>query len=319
MMPLLPTNMSSDDDEPTSSVVVVEEDVPKKKESRGQMTQRHKMEMKDMQARTKIMAQQAKKGDKKTRDDTMANIAKMEAELDRRHTEELGQVDAAQAEQLAGQMGSMHVEKSKGPSKKQQLKNKKAQQADAKRKQIDEEKKNIVPLSVIENNAILAQLKDMNMTIRDIPADGNCLFCAVADQLETVKGGPMIKDRHMKLRQSAAEYIYSHGDDFSPFLLADSEDFDADPAALVESYCAKISDPSVWGGQIEIQALTHSLRTPIIVHAANVPDVVMGTEYTSSSPPLHISYHKHAYTLGEHYNSVVPAPPATTEEDGEQK
>ena len=64
-----------------------------------------------------------------------------------------------------------------------------------------------------------------------------------------------------------------------------------------------------WGGQIEIQALSDALRTPVEVYAADQPVLVMGELYGGANgsglQPLRVTYHRKYYTLGEHYNSVV--------------
>lgn len=62
---------------------------------------------------------------------------------------------------------------------------------------------------------------------------------------------------------------------------------------------------AAWGGQVELQALTHLLKAAIRVYSADAPPVLMGDE-APEAQILHLSYHKHEYTLGEHYNSVVP-------------
>ena len=60
------------------------------------------------------------------------------------------------------------------------------------------------------------------------------------------------------------------------------------------------------GGQVEIMALCASLRRPIWIYCSDrvQPIIKMGEPYGDLNP-LRISYHKHYYTLGEHYNSVV--------------
>lgn len=63
-----------------------------------------------------------------------------------------------------------------------------------------------------------------------------------------------------------------------------------------------------WGGQLEIKALSECLQRPIFVYEANAPVVKMGEEfYNPHSPeqPIRLTYHKHYYALGEHYNSVT--------------
>jgi OTU domain-containing protein 6 len=65
-----------------------------------------------------------------------------------------------------------------------------------------------------------------------------------------------------------------------------------------------------WGGQLELKALSNSLETCITVYeASSAPVLRMGEEYldgSSALPPIRLSYHKHYFALGEHYNAVVP-------------
>lgn len=58
----------------------------------------------------------------------------------------------------------------------------------------------------------------------------------------------------------------------------------------------------MWAGQFEIQALAQSLQRPIHIIQVGSPVLILGEEF--DQPPLLISYHKHAYALGEHYNSL---------------
>ena len=73
-----------------------------------------------------------------------------------------------------------------------------------------------------------------------------------------------------------------------------------------------MEETACWGGQIEIQALSDALRTPVEVYAAGQPVLTMGEAYgggvsgVEGLQPLRVSYHRKYYTLGEHYNSVVP-------------
>lgn len=68
-----------------------------------------------------------------------------------------------------------------------------------------------------------------------------------------------------------------------------------------EAYCADM-ERSAWGGQVELRALSKLFDTRIYVHSAN-GELVMG----EGEHAVHLSYHRHAYALGEHYNSLHPA------------
>lgn len=70
-------------------------------------------------------------------------------------------------------------------------------------------------------------------------------------------------------------------------------------------YCDKVANTNDWGGQLELQALSAALKVPISIFTADSSTLEMGEEY-KPIPPLKLSYHRHAYSLGAHYNSVVP-------------
>ena len=144
------------------------------------------------------------------------------------------------------------------------------------------------------------------------------------------------------LREQAAGYIASHPDDFVPFLdlsdiaaalptqSAQDNDGNNDTAGgdAFRKYCRDMAETAQWGGHPEILALTKVLRLPIRVHSAEGPALVMGWEEfggekpgngnsgvcggdiaaqaPSSSPILELTFHRHFYALGEHYNSTLP-------------
>jgi OTU domain-containing protein 3 len=56
---------------------------------------------------------------------------------------------------------------------------------------------------------------------------------------------------------------------------------------------------SVWGGQIEIQALSAKYQFNIIVHQVDNPIMAFNNFQLGTVPTIHVSYH-----MGEHYNSV---------------
>jgi OTU domain-containing protein 6 len=62
-----------------------------------------------------------------------------------------------------------------------------------------------------------------------------------------------------------------------------------------------------WGGELEIKALSSCLKKEIHVFSAEAPLLKMGEENRIlGSSPLLISFHNHFYSLGAHYNSIVP-------------
>ncbi|KAJ7774777.1 hypothetical protein B0H16DRAFT_1508341 [Mycena metata] len=161
---------------------------------------------------------------------------------------------------------------------------------------------------------------ELNLRIHEINPDGHCLFSAVADQLQLLSIIPPPQASYATTRVAASTYIYSHPDDFLPFLpSAAGEDAAGalDPGLMspreFEQYCASIRDTAVWGGEPEILALSRVYNVPIHVIQGGQPPIVVHNPVGSSNDDqvtekrvVRISYHRRMYGLGEHYNSLRP-------------
>lgn len=98
-------------------------------------------------------------------------------------------------------------------------------------------------------------------------ADGNCMYHALAHQLELHGYEGRLDDAgatpaHVTLRQRAAAHVRAHGDAFLPFIARDGDA--REPAEQLESYCRGV-EGSEWGTQVELQALVAELKLPITV------------------------------------------------------
>lgn len=54
----------------------------------------------------------------------------------------------------------------------------------------------------------------------------------------------------------------------------------------------------------QIQVISKIFQCPVFVLQAGTPPLTIGDEF--KTPALQLSYHRHAYGLGEHYNSLIP-------------
>ncbi|KAJ3545358.1 hypothetical protein NMY22_g2474 [Coprinellus aureogranulatus] len=173
-----------------------------------------------------------------------------------------------------------------------------------------------------ERRAIWETCKQLDLTMHEINPDGHCLFSAIADQFALLGVIPPEQARYDLLRAAAANYIYTHPDDFLPFLpSSEGEDgYGADAPGLMSpeqfrNYCESIKDTAIWGGEPEILALSRAFKTPIHVVQAGQPRIVVHSPTTDgtsqTTPPARISYHRRMYGLGEHYNSLRPVPPVS--------
>ena len=145
--------------------------------------------------------------------------------------------------------------------------------------------------------------------------DGHCLFAAIADQLAILDILPRAQANYIVTRVAAANYIYTHPNDFLPFLpsIAGEDGVGATDAGLItprqfEMYCTAIRDTGVWGGEPEILALSRAYRIPIHVIQSGTPPVVVHNPtgapdqddgLDGTKKVARISYHRRMYVLGE--------------------
>jgi len=226
-----------------------------------------------------------------------------------------------------------------------QIQAKKAKNQKKKEKKSDKEQQRMAAVQEIkatagpsqreqELSAINTRLLPLNMKVKEVLSDGNCLYRAVADQckltdkqyvvdcLSSTSTSTTTSSTNLALveddtdldltdfvtmRKLASAYIRQHPDSFAPFIGVDV----ADPE--FESYCARIEsvNGAEWGGQLEVRALSECLHRPIHIYEANAPVLKMGEDSAGSESrvePIIITYHRHYYALGEHYNSVVRIP-----------
>ncbi|PZC77285.1 hypothetical protein B5X24_HaOG203602 [Helicoverpa armigera] len=263
---------------------------------------KHRKEKKELQAQIQAL-KKAAKNDKTKKKELTAEIARLEAEMEAKHQQELDSANIAVDEVPADSVPTIENEMAKVKiSKAQKRRDKKSQQEKEREEQIkQQEQENLHGPRNTELQGINTKLKERKLKIFSIPSDGDCLYKAIAHQMAVIKQKDISVD---ELRESVAKYIRQNKDDFIPFMsnpdtceMLTSEEF--------EEYCNKIENTKVWGGQLEIRALSNILKCPVTVIQATGPGSIdQGAEH--DGPPLIITYHRHMYRLGEHYNSTVP-------------
>lgn len=248
----------------------------------------------------------------------MEAIKKLEDDLKKRQDDELKGLDNEKKEKEKEVEVEVEAKSSstggdgnnKPPAKQggktQKKKAKKAAKEAALRAKIEDEKRNTVSERQVELTQIQRTLKPLKLKIVEIGADGDCLYNSVSHQLRLQKyseSPELLSGGIEKLREQVAQHMQQHEDEFLPFYDTDEDDL----SAAFKRYCNTVAKTHAWGGQLELKALAHLFHRHIVVHNATAPPVEMGEEFkTSDSTPLHLTYHKHYYALGAHYNSAVP-------------
>ncbi|KAK3407377.1 OVARIAN TUMOR DOMAIN-containing deubiquitinating enzyme 5 [Eucalyptus grandis] len=306
------------------------ESVPESRpETRDEMLSRHRKEVSQLQNKETELKKGAAKGSKAEqkakKKQVEEEISRLSNKLKERQAEELaslgyngtngdvkGNLDNL-VKAIAGVSVASQSEHSK-PSKGVKRREKRAQQEAAREQRIQEEQQNIVSDRLLENEKLEKKLEPLGLTVNEIKPDGHCLYRAVENQLALLSGGSS-PYTYQELREMIAAYMRKHASEFLPFFSSENTvegDSEKSVAEKFENYCKEVESTAAWGGQLELGALSHCLKKHIKIFSGSFPDVEMGKEYQSdggtglSNLSIMLSYHRHAYGLGEHYNSVVP-------------
>ena len=174
--------------------------------------------------------------------------------------------------------------------KKKSKREAKAKADSNKAREVDEEAEEVRRNSERKQEcaAIAKKLGEVNRRIKDVAADGHCLYRAVADQSDST---------YTEVRKTCAAFMESHESDFAPFI--EDESFG--------DHCAKVRSSAEWGGQPEVLALARALGRPIVVYSRDAAPLRMGEDCAGEE--LVVTYHRDYYALGEHYNSTEPLRP----------
>ncbi|XP_063439925.1 deubiquitinase OTUD6B-like [Mytilus trossulus] len=275
------------------------------------VVKRHKKEKKELQAKIQQLKHSVSKGDKKKKKEITEQITKLESELTDKHVTELKEFkdkttqevterlsslktnDTVDTEAAGGDVETREDSKEKKVSKAMKRREKQATKNKEREERIKEQELiNLTGARHIEFEKIKSILKIKNLQIFEIPSDGNCLYTAISHQVPN--------ETYDTLRRKTAQYMRENPDEFLPFLTKDNgdsyneEDF--------ETFLQKTAETAEWGGQLEVKAMSSALHHPIEIIQGEGPQIKIGEEYGADS--LTVCYHRHAFGLGEHYNSV---------------
>ena len=210
------------------------------------------------------------------------------------------------------------IERQKKLEKIRQQKEAERQKIIEQERQSIEDAKNIGPtIRDIEIEQITQQLKPHHLKIQPIPADGNCLFRAIAAQCRPISTDTPSSSSYQDIRALCAQTMLEHESEFAPFC----EYNDNDITNYNEYVHAVQHSSHLWGGHLEIRALSMALQRPVHVYSSNTlhtngPLIIdassstattttIDTDPQSPMEPIRLSYHLHYYALGEHYNQIV--------------
>lgn len=100
------------------------------------------------------------------------------------------------------------------------------------------------------------KLQPLGLKVLEMKSDGNCLFRAIADNLDGDA------ELHPYYRQEAVDYIREHPDEYVAFIEDDE---------TVDEYCDRMEKDGKWGDQVEMNALAARFKFNIMVHQVDYP------------------------------------------------
>eukprot|EP00474_Spongospora_subterranea_P005604 CRZ06062.1 hypothetical protein [Spongospora subterranea] len=131
-------------------------------------------------------------------------------------------------------------------------------------------------------------LAEKGLVLHPINADGDCLFGAIADQLNTRAREACFHTA--RIRAEVVAYIEAHESFFAEFLTKQS----------VEEYCAKMRKSGLWGGNMELNAAALEYSVTIAVHQVGRSPVMI-VNPSKDAPVINIGY-----VNKQHYISCRP-------------
>ncbi|KAJ2552220.1 OTU protein [Coemansia sp. RSA 1933] len=285
---------------------------------------RHRKEKKELIANITALKKAVPKGDKRRNKEARVKIEELETKLKERHAAELKAMDEAHPEAPEHGREANDVEQNTQPDaaddgqdkpvaavlpgkKKNKAKmrlQRRAEEMKRMQEEAEQEAEGMVDATAIEAEAMNSLAASAGLSVKEIRPDGHCLYSAVADQLSTYHSQPSAT--HLEMRSRAAAYMRANRDDFMPFMTHDSGDMFSE--ADFADHCDRVEKTADWGGQQEITALSHALQLPVHIYQTGAPVLRIGEDGAyGAREPLRLSYHRHAYGLGEHYNSLHKA------------
>ena len=287
----------------------------------NKLNDQHRKERKDLQSRITALRKTVTKGDKKKKKEVDANIESLERDFEQKCQFELDQLQekfksAKTLEEKSEFVKSLGDTQNKEEDESIQnlasnynQKVSKAKKRKEKKEKNEQDREQAIALQEIENQKgpallelkrIQEKLRLRGLQVKDVKSDGNCMYYAVADQLS--RNLSISKTWH-ELREKICDYMLENPDNFQPYITtADGDLIDSDK---YQEYCEKIRDTLVWGGQLELKALADVLGVLIEVVQNEGSELVIGNE-TDGKAKLIVTYHRHMFGAGEHYNSTEP-------------
>ncbi|CAG8785579.1 17795_t:CDS:2, partial [Cetraspora pellucida] len=153
--------------------------------------------------------------------------------------------------------------KPRKPNRHKLRKERKAAKLAEEQNEAAEEAKNQINMNEIESNAITELIKPMGLVVKEV--------------------------NYREMRHEAAMYMRQHPDDFLPFL-SNTKDEEMYSLEQFQKYCDELENTAVWGGELEIIAISRVYKVPIHIVQMNSPILKMSDDIFLDKDPIFLSY-----------------------------
>lgn len=278
--------------------------------SKDSVILQHRKERKDLQAKIQALKKEQKTATKDKKKKIAEEIVSLEINMDKKHELELNAFKSLAISEKPPLIAASFV-----VVEPENVENNRVSKAQKRRdKKANEERERQADIAIQEElnkhgprqqelKAIKKILKSRGLCVFPIQSDGDCLYSAILHQC-LILGKGSYPPNVASLRNATAEYLESNKTSVLPYMTNPDTDLGLSDAEF-DVYLKTLRSTPAWGGQVEISALVHVIKVPIEVLQATGPPTITGTdEYTG--PNVVITYHRHMFSLGAHYNSTRP-------------
>ena len=264
------------------------------------MLELHKKQKKELNSQIQSLKKTVTKGDRKKKKEIDAQIENLEKDFEDKCKLELSQIKNDIDIVVTEAATDSNPATAQKLSKAQKKRDKKDKENEQREKAIAlQEIENLKGPAHLELTKIKNKLALIDLEIKEVISDGHCMYYALSDQLsQRLNMAKTVKE----LRELTSKYMLQNSGEFQPYMCSEQT---GDPLSEqeYEEYCEKIVSTEMWGSMTELKALSEVLRVNIEVMQAEGAEILLGN-FNTDQTKLVITYHRHMFGAGEHYNST---------------
>ena len=156
----------------------------------------------------------------------------------------------------------------------------------------------------LEETRMKEKLRIETLKLKEVKADGHCLYRAVAEQVQEIGE----ENRYKEVREICAKEMLENRSEYEAFVEVGEEGDGG-----FDTYCEKVKASAEWGGHVEMLAIARALKRDVEVYEVrpngDVEKTVIeggGGDGGNGLGKVRLAFMQASYSLGEHYDAIVP-------------